>query len=871
MAFIGAKTPRLAQTVDLTTFELQEADATWLQERLGTQTPKTTEIDALIDGLEKAASDPETTARLRLARAIKDAIIGGQKTLPGAVTVSKDGAAARDGVGQAWQALAKTAVGEPAQVTRVRDGIGAALWGHESEVESFCRWAKDHVSTARLTPAVLALSGDPGHGKDGALVAFAKLIGKATTDIRSVDFSRVKDSDLPLLFGEEGPLSIKDLKSKAVTPGLVVRLSGLDNLEQRAPAIAQALNQRLLARRGEALFAAIPYVLDFDHTSASPRALVNAALGQAGNRVISAESTFAHLDGPTMARYATELFIPRLLSARGLSDITVNWEPDALSLLGEMLATPLAPLDEIEHRLLRFVLTHIDTQEFERKDAVVSGRISPAFAGNEGEPARIEMTAKMQAAGADLVAAEKVFWMPVVGKRIDPAKRVAALEQARQLGSVVDAATMQLMAALPDPDPNLETLVEALLSSLGAHRSLIEQTMRTVARRERFNPLNLVRENELGALDASANAVEAALAEYTASANEVMTMLPDPSALVAPDAVATDVRTAMQSISSALYELAGKASSPKSAPNEVNLIGTSESLKGHARFCTKVVMSPDGSVVASADGAGQVILWDTKTGAAIGAPIKGGIGDASIYALAFSPDGKSLAISGNDKSVHLLDVASRTESVAPVLPAAVKTVAFSPDGQQVLAGDDAGNVHVWDTSNLTQIVRMISLFNASCSINALSFSRDGSKLFIGSSAGIRSIDSSFTSPEIVSGAGAISSIALSPSDDRLAVAQGSSIVMLDATTHAPIGEPLNGHTKNVTSVVFSSSGRHVISGSEDGTMRVWDLEQMTSVELPRDHTSQVRSVALSSDGKTLASASNDQSVRLWRLPGARGS
>ncbi|KAI0047587.1 WD40 repeat-like protein [Auriscalpium vulgare] len=73
-----------------------------------------------------------------------------------------------------------------------------------------------------------------------------------------------------------------------------------------------------------------------------------------------------------------------------------------------------------------------------------------------------------------------------------------------------------------------------------------------------------------------------------------------------------------------------------------------------------------------------------------------------------------------------------------------------------------------------------------------------------------------------------------------------------------------GHTHEVNSVAFSPGGRRVVSGSEDGTLRIWDAQTGETVGAPfKWHTSSVRSVAFCPDGKRVASGSVDQTIRIW--------
>ena len=68
-----------------------------------------------------------------------------------------------------------------------------------------------------------------------------------------------------------------------------------------------------------------------------------------------------------------------------------------------------------------------------------------------------------------------------------------------------------------------------------------------------------------------------------------------------------------------------------------------------------------------------------------------------------------------------------------------------------------------------------------------------------------------------------------------------------------------GHTSSVYSVAFS--GKQVVSGSADNTVRLWDVESGAELRKFEGHTKYVTSVAFS--GKQVASGSQDKTVRLW--------
>jgi WD40 repeat protein/serine/threonine protein kinase len=135
-------------------------------------------------------------------------------------------------------------------------------------------------------------------------------------------------------------------------------------------------------------------------------------------------------------------------------------------------------------------------------------------------------------------------------------------------------------------------------------------------------------------------------------------------------------------------------------------------LPGHHCWVHSVAFSPDlsryasgegqsesATQLASASGAGEVILWDAATGQ----KVKEMRGHGNfVKGLAFSPEGTRLASGGEDEIVKLWDVTTGAEVLTLRGHAGrVVSVAFSPDGKRLASAGLDGRIEVWDARPLT--------------------------------------------------------------------------------------------------------------------------------------------------------------------------
>jgi WD40 repeat protein len=137
------------------------------------------------------------------------------------------------------------------------------------------------------------------------------------------------------------------------------------------------------------------------------------------------------------------------------------------------------------------------------------------------------------------------------------------------------------------------------------------------------------------------------------------------------------------------------------------LLRAGPDLRGMASYPIGLAFTPDGRTLAIGDSDKNVYLWNVASPARprpLGAPLTGPSGQT--WSVAISPDGKTLAVGANDGTVWLWNLAepARPALIATLsgLPGHVFSVAFSPGGTQLAAASyDDDTVRLWDTSPAT--------------------------------------------------------------------------------------------------------------------------------------------------------------------------
>jgi WD40 repeat protein/serine/threonine protein kinase len=237
--------------------------------------------------------------------------------------------------------------------------------------------------------------------------------------------------------------------------------------------------------------------------------------------------------------------------------------------------------------------------------------------------------------------------------------------------------------------------------------------------------------------------------------------------------------------------------------------------------------------------------------------------DSVVYDLAFSPDGRTVAVASQDRSVYLFDTRDLSVRTLRGHDDQVFSVAFSSDGKRVASGSWDGQVRLWDLQAHTAKV----LRGHTAAVWRLSFSPDGRQLASGSwDKTVRLWDLAQGSSSLVltGHTAQVYGVAYRADGKLLASASADQTIRLWDAPSGKIVRTLTGHAGRVYSVAFSPDGKTLASGSADKSILLWDLERGGQRPL-KGHTSGVYHLAWMPDGKTVASAGWDSTIHLWRV------
>jgi len=247
-----------------------------------------------------------------------------------------------------------------------------------------------------------------------------------------------------------------------------------------------------------------------------------------------------------------------------------------------------------------------------------------------------------------------------------------------------------------------------------------------------------------------------------------------------------------------------------------------------------------------------------------------------VTAIAFSPDGKTLASVEAEKVIKVWDIAKGQEkAILDPGERIVHTLAYSDDGKILVSASDSRRVKIWNALESKEK----ATFSWPERGEVLQKAALGPKarfLALGSSSGkIALWDVEKNKPErtIQAHQGMVTSLAFSQDGKHLASNGGGeeNIKLWDAASGKEIGL-LKGELPGVMSLAFTPNGKILAAdalrpkaGRIESVVNLWDVAGKKVTGTLTGHTSQVRHMGVTADSKILATGALDRSVKLWDI------
>jgi WD40 repeat protein len=243
-----------------------------------------------------------------------------------------------------------------------------------------------------------------------------------------------------------------------------------------------------------------------------------------------------------------------------------------------------------------------------------------------------------------------------------------------------------------------------------------------------------------------------------------------------------------------------------------------------------LAFSPDGQTIAAGDGNGTTYLWNVGTGRLSAQVAVSG----AVSSAAFSPSGRMLAVGDSNGTAYVWSVAALyRRKVPPASPLnlltspvcdSVYSVAFSASGRTLAVGCDQGSVLLWNLA--TRTVTAALTIRGAGGMSAVAFSTDGRMVAAVDEGGHPHLWDVATRHLTPMHAGVAAkgadSVAFSPNGSTLATGDANGAIYLwDLSGHvlATLADP---NSAGVRSVAFSPDGATIAAGGSNGTTYLWN-------------------------------------------------
>ncbi|MGK7886955.1 MAG: NB-ARC domain-containing protein [Crocosphaera sp.] len=202
----------------------------------------------------------------------------------------------------------------------------------------------------------------------------------------------------------------------------------------------------------------------------------------------------------------------------------------------------------------------------------------------------------------------------------------------------------------------------------------------------------------------------------------------------------------------------------------------------------------------------------------------------------------------------------------------VISVAFSPDGKWLAIGDTNAQIYIWQVGEGCPILHEIIETNNGW-VRAITFSHDSKIITSGGENGyvcLWEVETGKLATTFSEHRDRIRSLTYGDNGKLLASSSDDKTIRIWDCNREKLITVLTKHQNRVRWVIFSCDQHTLVSGSEDNQICLWDVNisevnLIKTFDLKANKDNILRAIAISPDGKTLASGTDDGIVRFWDL------
>ena len=294
---------------------------------------------------------------------------------------------------------------------------------------------------------------------------------------------------------------------------------------------------------------------------------------------------------------------------------------------------------------------------------------------------------------------------------------------------------------------------------------------------------------------------------------------------------------------------------------DLNGGGFLHSFEKHTNCVRAVAITPDGRQVISGGDDKTIQVWDLNSGEQ-----RYSIDEKDrVRSVTVTPDGSRIVSTSDDKTIKVWKLEGGKFLHAIEGTDYVRAIAMTHDGSGIVSGSDDGIISVWDIGN-GKLLRSIKTQNGI--IKSVAVMPDNSKIISGAVDGIINIWNPYNKkllPPFEEHFRDVLAVAVTP--DSSQVISGSddkTVNVLNWRERKLMYSVQKGYRSGVSTVAVTSDGLRVISGS-DKLLSVWDLGDKNLGE----HIDSVKSLLVVPDKLQIISGSDDKTVKIWDLYSGR--